>query len=151
MKTIKIGIMSQKEIRERTLAIARGEYTPRPDEPKIWFTSIRSLAEVLSDDNQALLQIILEKKPNSIRELSEMSGRQSSNLSRTLKMLSAYGFIKLKKINKTVCPIAKAAQFNVIFGIHKHKDLVKIHKIGRKQIFSYMIGALCAAAIDIKY
>jgi len=45
MKTIKIGIMSQKEIRARTLAIARGEYKPRPDEPKIWFTSIvRALA-----------------------------------------------------------------------------------------------------------
>lgn len=127
MKTIKIGIMPQKEIRARTLAIARGEYKPRSDEPKIWFTSIRSLAEVLSDDNQALLQIIMEKKPNSIRELSEMSGRQSSNLSRTLKTLSAYGFIKLEKINKTICPIARAAQFNVIFGIHE-KNLVKIHK-----------------------
>jgi len=41
MKPIKVGIMSQKEIRARTLAIARGEYKPRPDEPKIWFTSIR--------------------------------------------------------------------------------------------------------------
>ena len=121
MKTIKIGIMSQKEIRARTLAIARGEYKPRPDEPKVWFTSIRSLAEVLSDDNQALLQIIMEKKPNSIHELSEMSGRQSSNLSRTLKTLSAYGFIKLEKLNKTVCPVAKATQFNVIFGIPKNK------------------------------
>jgi predicted transcriptional regulator len=128
MKKIKIGIMSQKEIRQRTLAIASGEYVPRSDEPKIWFTSIRSLAEVLSDDNQVLLQIIMEKKPNSIRELSEMSGRQSSNLSRTLKMLSAYGFIKLEKINKTICPISKIAQFNVVFGIHKNKNLVKAHK-----------------------
>ena len=34
--------MSQKEIRERTLAIARGEYAPRSDEPKIWFTSTKS-------------------------------------------------------------------------------------------------------------
>lgn len=44
--------MSQKEIRARTLAIAQGKYKPKPkpkpDEPKIWFTSIRSLAEVLS-------------------------------------------------------------------------------------------------------
>ncbi len=44
MKTVRIGIMSQKQIRERTLAIARGEYTPRSDEPKVWFTSIHSLA-----------------------------------------------------------------------------------------------------------
>ena len=121
MKTIKIGIMSQKEIRERTLSIARGEYKPKPDEPKIWFTSIRSLAEVLSDENQILLQVITEKKPASIRELADMTGRQSSNLSRTLKMLSAYGFVKLERSNKLVCPIAKAAKFNVIFGAHWDK------------------------------
>jgi predicted transcriptional regulator len=118
MKTVRIGIMSQKEIRERTLAIAQGKYKPKPDEPKIWFTSIRSLAEVLSDDNQALLQVIMDKKPASIRELADITGRQSSNLSRTLKTLSAYGFVKLEKLNKTVCPIARATKFNVIFGVH---------------------------------
>ena len=126
MKTVKIGIMSQKEIRERTLAIARGDYKPKPDEPKIWFTSIRSLAEVLSDENQVLLQIITDKKPTSIRELAEMTGRQSSNLSRTLKTLSAYGFVKLEKMNKTICPIALATKFNVIFGVHwdRRKQLI---------------------------
>jgi len=55
MKTLSIGIMPQKKIRERVLAIAKGEYKPDPAEPKIWFTSIRSLAEVLNDDNRALL------------------------------------------------------------------------------------------------
>lgn len=118
MKTIKIGILSQNEIRERTLAIARGEYKPKPDEPKIWFTSIRSLAEVLSDQNQELLRVMTEKQPHSIRELADITGRQSSNLSRTLKKLSAYGFVKLTRINKTICPIAKATRFNVIFGVH---------------------------------
>jgi predicted transcriptional regulator len=125
MKTIKIGIMSQKKIRERTLAIARGEHRPHSGEPKVWFTSIRSLAEVLSDANQALLQIIMEKRPHSIRELAEISGRQSSNLSRTLKKLSAYGFITLEKVNKTICPIAKVTQFNVIFDIYKNKGCAK--------------------------
>jgi predicted transcriptional regulator len=124
MKTLKIGIMSQKEIRDRTLAIARGEYKPKPDEPKIWFTSIRSLAEVLSDDNQILLQVITDKKPASIRELADITGRQSSNLSRTLKTLSAYGFVKLEKLNKTVCPISQATKFNVIFGVHWEKHVI---------------------------
>ncbi len=128
MKVIKIGIMSQKKIRERTIAIARGDYKPRPDEPKIWFTSLRSLAEVLSDENQALLQVITEKKPNSIRELSDLTGRHSSNLSRTLKTLSAYGFVKLKKINKTICPIANATKFNVIFGVPGDKHAINIRK-----------------------
>ena len=117
--------MSQKEIRERTLAIAQGKYKPKPDEPKIWFTSIRSLAEVLSDDNQALLQVITDKKPSSIRELADITGRQPSNLSRTLKTLSAYGFVKLEKLNKTVCPIAQATQFNVIFGAYWRKQAVR--------------------------
>lgn len=126
-RTIKIGIMSQKEIRERTLAIARGVYKPKPDEPKIWFTSIRSLAEVLSNENQVLLKIIMEKKPHSIRELSEMTGRQSSNLSRTLKTLSAYGFIKLEKIKKTICPIAKTTRFNIMLGTHWNKKVLGVH------------------------
>lgn len=125
MKVVKIGIMSQKEIRERTLAIARGEYKPKPDEPKIWFISIRSLAEVLSDDNQALLQIITDKKPSSIRELADITGRHSSNLSRTLRTLSSYGFVTLKKHNKMVCPIARATKFNVILGKHWNNHITK--------------------------
>jgi predicted transcriptional regulator len=117
MKSIKIGIMSQKEIRKRTLAIARGEYKPSSQEPKIWFPSIRSLAEVLSDENQILLKIINERKPNSIKELAQITGRRPSNLSRTLKTLSAYGFVKLEKFKKTIHPIVKFTQFYVILGI----------------------------------
>lgn len=127
-RAIKIGIMSQKEIRERTLAIARGEYKPKADEPKIWFTSIRSLAEVLSDENRMLLQIIMEKKPHSIRELSEVTGRQSSNLSRTLRTLSAYGFVKLQKIKKAVYPTAKTTKFNVILGSHWNEKVLEAHR-----------------------
>ena len=51
-----IGIMPQERIHERVLAIARGSYKPKPNEPKLWFTSMKSLAEVLSDDSRALLQ-----------------------------------------------------------------------------------------------
>jgi len=53
MKKIAIGIMSHEKIRERMLAIAKGDYKPKPGEPKIWFTSMKSLAEVLSDENRA--------------------------------------------------------------------------------------------------
>jgi predicted transcriptional regulator len=94
-----------------------GNYRPTSDDPKIWFPSIRSLAEVLNDDNRALLQLIIEKQPSSIRELAEITGRQSSNLSRTLKKLASYGFVKLEKHKKTICPVTVATHFNVIFGI----------------------------------
>lgn len=76
MKAITIGIMPQARIRARLLAIAKGEYKPKPGEPKIWFTSMRSVAEVLSDDNRALLQMIRETRPESLAELAERTGRQ---------------------------------------------------------------------------
>ena len=50
MKVIKIGIASQEEIRKRILAIARGDLKAKSSDPKIWFTSMRSLAQVLSDE-----------------------------------------------------------------------------------------------------
>ena len=37
MKAIVIGILPQEKIRQRILAVARGEYKPKPTEPKIWF------------------------------------------------------------------------------------------------------------------
>lgn len=38
--------MPQAQVRERMIAIARGEYKPKPSEPRIWFTLMKSLAEV---------------------------------------------------------------------------------------------------------
>ena len=54
MEFIKIGIMPQEKIRERILSIAPGEIKPVPGDPKIWFTSIRSLVEVITDHNLAV-------------------------------------------------------------------------------------------------
>jgi|GEM_PF-1679263 len=39
-----IGIMLREEFKRRTVAIAKGEYKPRKDEPKIWFGSLQSFA-----------------------------------------------------------------------------------------------------------
>jgi len=113
-KSIAIGIMPQEKIRERVLAIARGDYKPKAGEPKVWFTSMRSLAEVLSDDNRALLKVITETKPESIAALAATTGRKPSNLSRTLKTMSNYGIVDLKRENKQVRPIANATEFRII-------------------------------------
>lgn len=114
MKTIVVGIMPQEKIRERALAIARGDYKPKATEPKIWFTSMRSLAEVLSDDNRALLKVIQDTKPQSISSLADITGRKPGNLSRTLKTMSNYGFVEMKRENKHVRPIAKGTDFRIV-------------------------------------
>ncbi|MEE1653396.1 transcriptional regulator [Brachymonas sp. G13] len=114
MKAVVIGIMSQERMRERVLAIARGEYKPRPGEPKVWFTSMRSLAEVLSDENRALLQVIQQSKPESISALAELTGRKPGNLSRTLKTMANYGFVEMRREQRHVRPIAKATSFRIM-------------------------------------
>lgn len=114
MKNIVIGIMPQEKIRERIYAIAKGEYKPKPSEPKIWFTSMRSVAEVLSDDNRALLHVIKDTQPNSISTLAEITGRKPSNLSRTLKTMSKYGLVEMRREKNIVRPIVKATGFRIL-------------------------------------
>ncbi len=114
MKTIKIGIMPQEKIRDRVLAIARGEFKPRPGDPKIWFTSMKSLAEVLSDDNRALLKVIHDARPDSVSALAAATGRKPGNLSRTLKTMSRYGIVEMRREKNLVRPIAKATEFRIV-------------------------------------
>ena len=113
MSTVIIGILPQEKMRERVLAIAKGEYKPKPTEPKIWFTSMRSLAEVLSDDNRALLKIIQETHLESISSLAVITGRKPSNLSRTLKTMSNYGLVEMRREKNQVRPIAVATEFQI--------------------------------------
>ena len=111
MTAITIGILPQDKIRERMLAIARGEITPGRNEPKIWFTSMKSLAEVLSDQNRALLRIIAEARPDSITSLAKLTGRAPSNLSRTLKTMSHYGLVEMRRKDRQVYPIVNSSEF----------------------------------------
>lgn len=95
--TLRIGIASYEEMKARTLAIAHGRLKPGRQEPKVWFTSIESVAKVLSERNRALLDLIARRHPQSMTELAELSGRAVSNLSRTLKTMEGYGLVRMQK------------------------------------------------------
>lgn len=114
---IKIGIMSREDYKQRTIAIAKGAYPLKENEPKVWFESLQSMAQVLNSENQRLLQLIMDEQPQSIKELENLTGRSSSNLSRTLKTMALYGIIELKKNNRRIVPEVKASDFQVEFGI----------------------------------
>lgn len=97
MTTLKVGIASYEQMKSRTMAIARGERRVALDEPKVWFTSTKSFARVLSAGNRELLRIIAEKTPASLDELAELTGRAKSNLSRTLRTMEGYGLVRLER------------------------------------------------------
>jgi len=100
MTTLKVGIASYKEMKSRTMAVARGTRRIAADEPKVWFTSTESFAKVLSAGNRELLQVIAKEAPSSLDELARITGRAKSNLSRTLKTMEGYGLVRLERGDK---------------------------------------------------
>ena len=106
--------MPQEQIRARAIAIAKGEYKPRSGEPKIWFTSMQSVAGVLSDQNRALLKVIRKTNPDSLAVLAKATGRQPGNLSRTFKTMSRYGRVDLQRETSHVRPVVAATEFRIL-------------------------------------
>ncbi len=116
-RKIKIGIMSRENYQKRTIAIAKGELKPNPNDPQIWFESLESMAQVLSGKNRQLLEQIRQHKPKSLTQLEAISGRKKSNLSRTLKTMSRYGLVELKQAKGMIQPVVKGSDFRVEFSI----------------------------------
>lgn len=101
-----VGVRSAGEPTRST-----GQHTPT-----VWFESSRQLAGVLSDENRALLRLMLERHPRTVLELAELSGRAASNLSRTLKTLESFGIVKMNRTthSRAVRPEALATEFLVV-------------------------------------
>ena len=73
---------------------------------------------MLGRENQYLLKLIIEHKPESLAELEKLSHRKKSNLSRTLKTLEKYGIVELPEKKGKLSPKVKATDFLVEFGLH---------------------------------
>lgn len=111
-KVAMIGVISLEDFKKRSIAIAKGQYKPKKNEPKIWFNSIKSLANVLSEENRHLLKLIIEKQPQSISELEPLTGRKANNILRTLRTMEQHGLVTLnvsmekKRGRQPLIPIA---------------------------------------------
>ena len=94
--TMRIGIASREQIKQRTIDIASGKHRRHPDEPRVWFTSLDAILRVLSDKNMLLLEIIRNAQPSSVAELAAMSGQKPANLRRTLNRLEQFGLVEFE-------------------------------------------------------
>jgi len=59
-------------------------------------------------------KVMSETRPESISALSRATGRAPGNLSRTLKTMSHYGIVDLKREKNHVRPVARATEFRII-------------------------------------
>lgn len=96
-RTLKIGIAPRESVMRYTRDIAAGRRRRTARDPDVWFTSIESFAKLLSERNRGLLALIAQRRPDSIDALAEASGRATSNLSRTLRMMERYGLVRLEQ------------------------------------------------------
>ncbi len=112
-----VGIISKTDYKSRTMAISKGEYIPKSNEPKIWFESFETMAEVFNSRNQDLLKIILRENPESITTLEKLTGRSRGNLSKTLHTMARYGIVELKRQKHALKPMVMATDFKIEFGI----------------------------------
>ncbi len=117
MTTLRVGIASYQQMKERTLAIARGELKPRPHDPKVWFTSTESMARILSAKNRELLETIRRNSPQSLTELAEQTGRRKPNLSRTLKTMERYGLVKMSRHHRRLVPKVNYRRVDVVMEL----------------------------------
>jgi predicted transcriptional regulator len=59
-------------------------------------------------------RVLKETNPQSITSLAETTGRKPGNLSRTLKTVSNYGIVEMKRERNHVRPVAKATEFRIV-------------------------------------
>jgi predicted transcriptional regulator len=115
-KVLYVGILSKEDREKRAQAIARGQYVPLKDEPRVWFESRLSMEQVLSEENRELLRIISLRKLQSLPELEEATGRKGTSIARALKTMARYGIVELVQKEETVQTIVRGTRFEVTVG-----------------------------------
>lgn len=97
-------IQSMNDLEAEMRAVARGEKPAPADAAQTSFESVEALIRLLTPENRKLMAIIRDKKPQSINELAEITGRAASNLTRTLAKLEAVGFLQMRTVERRKVP-----------------------------------------------
>ena len=94
--TTRHRIIGHSDLRREITAVARGDKQAPEWAGTQTFESIEALGRLLTPENRQLMALIRDRKPQSIAELAEISGRAASNLARTLAKLEAIGLVKME-------------------------------------------------------
>jgi predicted transcriptional regulator len=124
MTTFKI--QSLRSLREEMRAVARGQRPAPADAAMPSFNSVDALVRLLTPENRKLLAIIRDRKPQSVAELAEMTGRAQPNLTRTLAKLEGAGFIKLKTVGRRKTPSAAVKKIVVEIDPYSNRDRLRV-------------------------
>ncbi len=114
------SVQNMENVKQQRCVIGIHGQTSDPDYPvDIWFDSLKSVANVLSKENQQLLKVIAEQQPQSVTELAALTGRAVSNVSRTLKTLGKYNLVKMQSTKTMLSPKVIHQEFLVVLNNEK--------------------------------
>ena len=119
-------IQSHASLREEMKAVARGERLAPKDAGGKTFDSVEALLRLLTPQNRELLAIIRDKKPQSIAELAELTGRAQPNLTRTLGKLAAIGFVRLKNVDRRKVPTTTIHSLRINIDLFSQNDRLEL-------------------------
>jgi len=124
MKRFKIQSLASLE--EEMRAVARGERAAPADAAKPSFNSVDALIRLLTPENRRLLALIRDRKPGSVTELVQLTGRAQPNLTRTLAKLEAAGFIRMKAVGRRKAPSAAIRKIVVEIDPFSQRDRLRM-------------------------
>ena len=124
MKRYKIQSLASLE--EEMRAVARGERKAPVDAAKPSFNSVDALVRLLTPENRQLLALIRDRKPGSVAELVQLTGRAQPNLTRTLAKLEAAGFIRMKSVGRRKAPSAAIKKIVVEIDPFSENDQLRV-------------------------
>ena len=124
MKRYKIQSLASLEKEMR--AVARGERAAPADAAKPSFSSVEALVRLLTPENRQLLALIRDRKPRSVSELVQLTGRAQPNLTRTLAKLEAVGFIRTKAVGRRKAPSTAIKKIVVEIDPYSEHDRVRV-------------------------
>jgi predicted transcriptional regulator len=122
----KYKVQNLRSLREEMKAVARGERPPAVDAAKPSFNSVDAVVRLLTPENRQLLAIIRDRKPQSVAELSEMSGRAQPNLTRTLAKMEAAGFITMTTFGRRKTPSVAVKKIVVEIDPYSDRDRLNV-------------------------
>lgn len=124
MKRYKIQSLASLEKQMRV--VARGERAAPADAATPSFNSVDALVRLLTPENRQLLAFIRDRKPESVAELVQLTGRAQPNLTRTLAKLEAAGFIKMRSVGRRKTPSTAIKKIVVEIDPFSENDRLRV-------------------------
>jgi predicted transcriptional regulator len=122
----KYKVQSLRALREEMKAVARGDRPAPRGAKKPSFESIDAIARLLTPENRQLLATIRDRKPQSVAELADMTGRAQPNLTRTLAKLEAAGFVRMTTNGRRKAPTASVRKIVVEIDPFSDRDRLRV-------------------------